>query len=223
MIKVLINSGKGGVGKTTIAIGIAKEIQKLGIKVGILDLDINCPNIPEFMNIDRNVILSETGIEPRDINGIEVMSVGLFINTDIAVMWSGDRRSMAIEQLINKVNWTCDVLIIDSPPGTGEEITTIIKSFTPDAIFLVTTGHKASISDIERTLTMIDVLDARDKFKGIIVNMSYIICAHCGEKNKLFNDGDLEHLNELILAKVPYCEDISPYLEEVTSKIKEVM
>ncbi len=223
MKRILVCSGKGGVGKTTLAIGIAKEIQKQGRKVGILDIDIDTPNIPEFMNIDRKVKLSDAGIEPRLVDDIEIMSIGLLIDTSIAVMWDGSRRSMAIEQLMNKVNWTCDVLIIDSPPGTTEEVMTIIKNFTPEAIFLVTTGHKASISDIERTLTMIDVLDARKKFKGIIMNMSHILCAECGHKTKLFDDGDLEHLEDEILTKIPYCDDISPYLEPVTEEIMKVI
>ncbi len=226
MKKVLITSGKGGVGKTTIAIAIAKLLAKSGFKVGILDVDIDCPNVPEFTGIeDRDLDLSENGIIPKVTeDGIEIMSVGFMADTSLAIMWNGERRSMAIDQMINKVDWTCDVLVIDSPPGTTEELMTVISKFNPDAIVVVTTNHKASVADVKRTLAMIRLLKAESKVVGIIKNMAYYICAKCGEKTFLF-DGDKDReIDNMTIAEIPFIQDgekLDEYLEDAVTVISD--
>ncbi len=220
MKKVLITSGKGGVGKTTIAIAIAKLLAKSGFKVGILDVDIDCPNVPEFTGIeDRDLDLSENGIIPKVTeDGIEIMSVGFMADTSLAIMWNGERRSMAIDQMINKVDWTCDVLVIDSPPGTTEELMTVISKFSPDVIVIVTTNHKASVADVKRTLAMIKLLNAESKVVGIIKNMTYILCPRCDEKIPLFDGDNDEEINKMVIAELPLIqnnEKLDEYLEDV--------
>jgi len=205
MKKILIASGKGGVGKTTIAIHIAERLAKTGISVGLLDIDIDTPNIPEFLGIsDRDLKLTEEGIEPKLINKIEVMSIGFVADTGLAIMWDGSRRAMAIDQMMTHVDWKCDVLVIDSPPGTGEELITIVEKFKPDGIIIVTTNHKASIADVKRTITMINRLNSGDKIIGIIKNMTYIRCYECDNIIDLFESEKDEEIDKYIIAELPY-------------------
>lgn len=231
MIKILVTSGKGGTGKTTIATTIARKLKDSGLRVGILDIDIDTPNLPEMLNItERDLELSDEGIIPKLQDGIEVMSIGFMINSDIAVLWNGDRRAMAITQMMTKVDWTCDVLIIDSPPGTGEELLTIVEKFKPEGIIIVTTSHKASISDIKRTLAMLTLLKAESTVIGIIKNMHYIYCANCNIKTMLF-EGELDaDIEEKVIATLPYHnetigaqEDFNIQLEPVIKHITDMV
>ncbi len=226
MKKLLIASDKGGVGKTTMTIKIAKMLSDIH-NVGILDIDIENPNTPEIMNIEeRDVELSDEGIVPKLVDNIEVMSIGLMVNTDIAVLWSGERRVMAIDQLMNKVDWQCDVLVIDTPAGTGDEIKSIISKFNPDGIIIVTTNHKASISGAKRTLAMINVLGVRKKLIGIIKNMTYINCTACGAKSVIFDSGKDEEIDNLVIAEVPYVnqeEEMTDFLSDAVIRIEEVL
>lgn len=233
MKKFIVMSGKGGVGKTTISVAITRALALRGYSVGILDIDIDTPNVPEAMGInEHDVELSETGIIPKYIDGIEMMSVGFMADNSLAIMWDGNRRTMVIDQMINKVDWNCEVLIIDSPPGTTEEVMYVIKKFKPDGIIIVSTDEKATISDVKRTLAMINLLNSSGKIIGIVKNGTHIIC-NCGEKLQLhdgFNDPDID---KLIIDEVPYILPINRgntaegtvenYLEKTVEKIIEVI
>lgn len=226
MKKILVCSGKGGVGKTTISVAITRGLASRGYKVGILDIDIDTPNLPEFMGImERDVELSDTGIMPKYIDGIEMMSVGFMADNSLAIMWGGNRRTMVIDQMINKVDWNCEVLIIDSPPGTTEEVTSVIKKFKPDGIVIVSTDEKATISDVKRTLAMIDILEARKKVLGVVKNGTYIICNKCHEEIRLHSGANDPEIDKLTLDEVPYLvpdhEDyrVQDYLEKTIDKI----
>lgn len=224
MKKILICSGKGGVGKSTISVAIARLLRDSGFRVGVLDVDVDCPNIPEMMNItERDLELSDTGIVPKIVDDMEVMSIGLVASTDLAIMWDSNRRSMSIDQMVNKVDWNCDVLVIDSSPGTSDEVMTVIKKFNPDGIVIVTTNHKASIADVKRTLAMIDVLGARKKLIGIIKNMTYICCKKCGEKMKIFKSDKDDEIEKLVISDIPYSDDISDSVSPAVDKIIEVL
>lgn len=231
MKKILVMSGKGGVGKSTIAVAITKALAARGYMVGILDIDVDTPNIPEFMGItDRDVELSETGIMPKWVDGIEVMSTGLMADNSLAIMWGGDRRTMVLDQMITKVDWTCEVLLIDSPPGTTEEVMTIIKKYKPEGIIIVSTDEKATISDVKRTLAMIKLLESSKKILGIVKNGSYIICAKCGEELRLHSGANDEDIDKLVIDEVPYIlpidsenDKVENYLENTISKIIEVI
>ncbi len=230
MKKILICSGKGGVGKSTIAVAITKGLALHGYKVGIIDIDIDTPNLPEFMGItERDVELSDVGILPKYIDGIEMMSVGLMADNDLAIMWDGNRRTMVIDQMISKVDWNCEVLIIDSPPGTTEEVMTVIKKYKPEGIIIVSTDEKATISDVKRTLAMIRLLDSSKKILGIVKNGTYITCK-CGEELRLHSGANDPDIDKLVLDEVPYIlpansenEKVEDYLEKTISKIIEVI
>jgi len=230
MKKILVMSGKGGVGKSTVSVGITKALALRDYKVGILDIDIDTPNIPEFMGIEeRDVELSETGIMPKFIDGIEMMSVGFMADNSLAIMWDGNRRTMVIDQMINKVDWNCEVLIIDSPPGTTEEVMTVIKKFKPDGIIIVSTDEKATISDVKRTLAMIKILESSDKILGIVKNGSYIMCK-CGEELRLHSGASDSEIDKLVIDEIPYIlpinsdkERVEFYLDKTIEKIIEVI
>jgi len=231
MKKILVMSSKGGTGKSTIAVAITKVLASRGYKMGILDVDIDCPNIPEYMSVtERDVELSETGIMPKFVGGVELMSTGFMADTDLAIMWSEDRRSMVIDQMISKVDWTCEILIIDSPPGTTGEVTTIIKKYKPDGIILVSTDQKATISDIKRALAMIKILESKNKILGVIKNGTYCVCPECKEELRLHEGTNNSEIDKLVLDEIPYIlpantenEKIEDYLDNTIAKIIEVI
>lgn len=231
MKKILVMSGKGGVGKSTIAVAITKALAARGYKVGILDVDIDCPNLPEFMGVtDRDVELSETGIMPKWVDGIEMMSIGFVADNTLAIMWQSDRRSMAIDQMITKVDWSCEVLVIDSPPGTTDEVMSVVKKYKPDGIVIVSTDESATISDVKRTLAMIRLLESSKKILGIVKNGSYINCAKCGEELRLHSGANDPEIDRLTIDEVPYIlpvnsesDRIEDHLDKTIAKIIEVI
>ena len=226
MKKILVCSGKGGVGKTTIAVSIARALAVRGYKIGILDIDIDTPNLPEFVGItERDIELSETGILPKYVEDIQMMSVGFVADNNLAIMWDSDRRTRVIDQLMTKVEWTCEVLIIDSPPGTTEEVMTIIKKFKPDGIIIVSTDEAATISDVKRTLAMIRILESNKKILGVVKNGTYIVCK-CGEELRLHSGASDPEIDKLVLDEIPYIlpinsdnEKVENYLEKTIAKI----
>ena len=230
MKKILVCSGKGGVGKTTISVAITRRLAAQGYKVGILDIDVDTPNLPEFMGItERDVELSDSGIMPKFVDDIEMMSVGFMADTNLAIMWGGDRRTMVIDQMINKVDWNCDVLVIDSPPGTTEEVMSVIKKFKPEGIVIVSTDEKATVSDVKRTLAMIKILDSSKKILGIVNNGTYIKCK-CGEHIRLHSGYNDPEINKLVIEEVPYIipidsdtDKIENYLDKTIDRINEVI
>ncbi len=228
--KILVMSGKGGVGKSTISVALTRALALRGYKAGILDIDIDTPNIPEFMGVmERDVELSDSGIMPKYVDGIEMMSVGFMADNDLAIMWDGNRRNMVIDQMMNKVDWTCEVLVIDSPPGTTEEVMMVIKKFKPDGIIIVSTDEKATISDVKRTLAMINILEARKSLLGIVKNGTYITCK-CGEELRLHDGANDPEIDKLVIDEVPYIlpensdkDQVGFYLEKTIEKIRKVI
>lgn len=179
MIKILVCSGKGGVGKTTISVAIAKELSKRGHAVALVDADIDTPNVPEFVGIDHKVGTGEK-IKPIVDGNLEMISLGFIINDIDFVSWSGEKRGMAVQQLVEMVDWNSNTeyMVIDSAPGTSDEIQYIINAFHPDNVFIISTPHPASISDVKRTISMLNKNES--VIDGIIMNMSEIVCPDCG-------------------------------------------
>ena len=207
---IAVCSGKGGVGKTTISVELAKALSKRGHKVGLLDIDIDTPNVNEFMDIN-DVFEANEQIEPIVKDGIEVASVGFMLDADTVVLWDGNKRSMLIEQFMEHVNWSCDILIVDTPPGTNDEIVTLLTSFTPDGVVLVTTGHRASLADVRRSLKLLSM--SKINVIGVVNNMSSIECSDCGCVMQLYDSIHDTTIAPLIIADIPFMKSAHDYDE----------
>jgi Mrp family chromosome partitioning ATPase len=200
--KVLICSGKGGVGKTTVAVELAKSLEEEGFKIGLVDADIDGPNIPEFTNIHQEVSIGEK-IKPVIRNNMEIISLGFMIRDTDFVAWPSDRRAMAVQQLVENIDWSNDLdyMIIDTPPGTSDEVEYVAGYFKPEYVFVISTPHDASISDVKRTIGMLN--NFKSKIKGIVFNMCVIKCPKCGEI--VYSKEVPESIMDIpVIAELPY-------------------
>jgi ATP-binding protein involved in chromosome partitioning len=211
-----ISSGKGGVGKSTVAVNLAAALQQQGAKVGLLDADIYGPNVPQMLGLgqaDVNVINTARGQQflPLEAHGIKVMSVGLLAQPDHPLAWRGPVLHKIITQFIQDVQWgELDYLLIDLPPGTGDAQITIVQESPICGVLLVTTPQQVAIADVRRSIHMFRQVGV--PVLGIVENMSYLICNHCHEPTPIFGSGGGQRLaTELqtsLLGKVP----ISPQI-----------
>ncbi len=190
--KILVLSGKGGVGKSTLTVNLARAMHKKGKKVGILDTDIHGPNIPRMLGIEgKSIIADQNGrMLPFEIElNFKVLSVSFLLEkSDQAVIWRGPLKYQMIKRFLEEVEWgELDYLFIDSPPGTGDEPLSI-GQLIPDAkAMIVTTPQDVSILDSTKAVTFVKTL--RLEMLGIVENMSGFICPHCGKETELFKKG----------------------------------
>jgi len=213
--KLLVLSGKGGVGKSTVAVNLAWALSQKGIKVGILDVDIHGPNVPKMLGIeDARLMSSEKTIEPASVgNNLKVISIAFLLSSsDAPVIWRGPLKMAAIRQFLSDVNWgELDYLVIDAPPGTGDEplsVCQLIKDITGAVI--VTTPQEISLLDVKKSISFIKQLNV--PLTGIIENMSGFVCPHCGKTTDIFKTGGGKRIaNELnipFLGSIPLESDI---------------
>jgi Mrp family chromosome partitioning ATPase len=195
--KLVIMSGKGGVGKTTVTVNLAQALALKGYKVGILDADITGPNVPKMLGIKPmppNV--TPAGIFPAEIGDISLISMALLMPTEeSAVIWRGPLIMGMIEQFLADVVWgELDHLIVDLPPGTGDETLSIMQFLKDDmdGVITVTTPQEVALLDARKGIVMSREMGVR--VIGIIENMSGLVCPHCGEKINLFKAGNGEKL-----------------------------
>jgi ATP-binding protein involved in chromosome partitioning len=207
--KILILSGKGGVGKSTVAVNLAMVLMLEGMKVGLLDCDIHGPSIPKMLNLEGSQVKStENSLLPVELGGLKVMSIGFFIdNPDDAVIWRGPMKYSAIKQFLGEVEWgELDYLIIDLPPGTGDEPLSLIQLIdNPTGAVVVTTPQDVSTSDVRRSISFCRQLKL--PVLGVVENMSGFICPHCGETTDIFKTGGGQKMAEQMgvpfLGKIP--------------------
>jgi len=190
--KLIIISGKGGVGKTTVAVNLAYGLAVKGKKVGILDVDIHGPNIAKMLGIENTRLLAyDSGIEPvRVLDNLKAISLALMIkDQDQPVIWRGPLKMITIKQFLSDVNWgELDYLIIDSPPGTGDEPLSVCQLILDiDGAVIVTTPQDVAVLDSRKCVGFARQL--KIPFLGIIENMSGFTCPHCGKKIDLFGKG----------------------------------
>jgi ATP-binding protein involved in chromosome partitioning len=192
---IAVASGKGGVGKTTVAINLALALRGEGFQVGLLDADIYGPSVPVMTGISERPCVEHEMIVPLEKFDIKIMSIGFMIDENQPVIWRGPLVSNAIREFLDKVMWgNLDYLVVDLPPGTGDPSITIAQSIPDASIVIVTTPQEVSLSDVKKAITMFRKMNTR--ILGIVENMSYFECAHSAEKIEIFGTGGGEKLSQ---------------------------
>ncbi|MFA4719445.1 Mrp/NBP35 family ATP-binding protein [Pyrococcus kukulkanii] len=216
--KIAVLSGKGGVGKSTVAVNLTAALAKMGYFVGILDADIHGPNVAKMLGVDKAEVFAEKFddghfemIPPMadfmgQVTPIKVMSMGMMVPEDQPIIWRGALVTKAIKQLLGDVKWgELDFMIIDFPPGTGDEILTVVQSIQLDAAIIVTTPQEVALLDTGKAVNMMKKMEV--PYIAVVENMSYLICPHCGNKIDIFGEGGGEKLAEKegvdFLGKIP--------------------
>jgi len=208
--KLLILSGKGGVGKSTVAANLAVSLAAAGKTVGLLDVDIHGPSIPKLMGLEgRRPTMDGAQVGPLQVaDNLKVMSIAFLLDSHTdAVIWRGPRKYGVIRQFLKDVAWgQLDYLVVDSPPGTGDEPLSVAQLVgSPAGAVIVTTPQDLSISDVRRCVSFCNALSL--PVVGIVENMSGLICPHCGERINLFKTGGgqalAEEMNVPFLGRIP--------------------
>jgi ATP-binding protein involved in chromosome partitioning len=185
---IAVASGKGGVGKSTISVNLAATLAFYGARVGILDADIYGPNIPHMMGVREPPAVNGEMIIPPISYGVKVMSIAFFTPPDTAVIWRGPLVAGAIRDFLTKVQWgDLDYLIVDLPPGTGDAPLTLAQMAALSGVLIVTTPQDVALRVALKSLHMFRKLDA--PIIGLVENMSYFLCPHCGSRHHVFGDG----------------------------------
>ena len=225
---ILVLSGKGGVGKSTVAVNLALELAEKGFNVGVLDVDIHGPSIPGMFGIENSRLNSdgEKMIPVQYKNNLNIISIGFLLeNKKDAVIWRGPMKYSVIKQFVTDVEWgNLDYLIVDCPPGTGDEPLSVVQLLGKSAsAIVVTTPQRVSIDDVRKSITFCEKLNL--EVLGIVENMSGFVCPHCHEEVDIFNSGGGEKLgaemNVPFLGKVPIdqtivkaCDEGKPFISE---------
>lgn len=196
--KVIVLSGKGGVGKSMVAVNLAVALMMSGKRVGLLDVDIHGPSIPTMVGLERETIQgSEEGLLPIELGEMKVMSIGFLLrNQDDAVIWRGPMKMGIIKQFLKDVAWgDLDFLIIDSPPGTGDEPLSVCQLIgTLDGAVIVTTPQKVATVDVRKSITFCRQLQV--PVLGVVENMSGFACPKCGEVTQILRSGGGKRIAE---------------------------
>lgn len=189
--KLLVMSGKGGVGKSTMAVNLALALAGEGKKVGLLDVDLHGPSLPTMLGLSESQIFSnEEGIIPLEFEGVKLMSIGFMLTSaDQAMIMRGPMKHGAIQQFLADVNWgELDYLVIDCPPGTGDEPLSAAQLLGEGAAaVVVTTPQDVALVDVDKSISFCRELNLN--LLGVIENMSGFICPHCGEESDIFKRG----------------------------------
>ena len=201
-----VASGKGGVGKSTVAVNIATALAMDGAKVGLVDADVYGPSIPLMFGINERPKVVNGKLQPLQRYGVKVMSIGFLVDPMEAVIWRGPMASGAVKQFISDVNWgELDYLIFDLPPGTGDIQLTLVQTIPLTGAMIVTTPQDVALADAKKGLVMFNRVNVPEL--GIIENMSYFICGHCGQRENIFDNGGgkrtAENLNVPFLGEIP--------------------
>ncbi len=194
---VAVASGKGGVGKTTVAVNLAIALERMGAAVGLLDADVYGPNVPLMLGTEEQPqAISEREILPVGAYGLKLISMGLLNPGDKPMIWRGPMLHSVMQQFLRSVVWgTLDYLIVDLPPGTGDVQLSLIQTVSLTGAVLVTTPSVVALADVRKAMEMfrqvnVDVL-------GVVENMSYLLCPHCQERVDVFGQGEGRKLAEL--------------------------
>ena len=202
---VAIASGKGGVGKSTVCVSLAVALARTGARVGLLDTDIYGPSIPIMMGVKEQPELREQKLIPISKYGVKLMSIGFLISEDTPLIWRGPMVMKAVEQLLTDVDWgELDYLMIDLPPGTGDVQLTLAQKVPMTGAVIVTTPQDVALLDVVRGISMFKKLNV--PILGIIENMSFFQCPHCGERTEIFSHGGGEAASRKL--EVPFLGEV---------------
>jgi len=205
--KIAVASGKGGVGKSTVSTNLALALRRLGYTVGLLDADIYGPSQQMMLGIEGRPQIDETDekIIPMENHGIKTMSLGLITDPDTPVIWRGPMVMKALDQFLTDVKWgTLDFMIIDLPPGTGDAQLTLTQKVPLTGAVVVTTPQDVALIDARKGLAMFRKVNV--PVIGLIENMSYFICKHCGEREEIFGHGGGKKTAEML--GVPFLGEV---------------
>ncbi len=192
---IAVSSGKGGVGKSTVAVNLAVSLQQLGARVGILDTDVYGPNVPIMMGGHDTPLVKGNTIIPPVYHGVKTMSIGLLNPGDKAVVWRGPMLHSAVQQFLRQVEWgELDYLVIDMPPGTGDVQLSLAQTTSLAGAVLVTTPQEVALGDVRKAYSMFEQLNVH--ILGIVENMSYFEVPTNGERYYIFGNGGGEALAE---------------------------
>ncbi|MDH5467943.1 MAG: Mrp/NBP35 family ATP-binding protein [Candidatus Aminicenantes bacterium] len=195
--RLLVFSGKGGVGKSTVSANLSLALARKGLKVGLLDVDIHGPNIAKMLGAeDKRLDISPEGIKPvRAAENVKLVSMSFLLHDpNLPVIWRGPMKMKAIQQFLGDVDWgELDWLIIDSPPGTGDEPLSVAQLIPATGAIVVTTPQEVSLMDSRKAVVFAHKLNLR--IVGIIENMSGMVCPHCRKKINLFKEGGGEKVS----------------------------
>ncbi len=189
---IAIGSGKGGVGKTTVAVNLAVALAKMGYKTGLLDADIYGPNVPLMMSTSQQPrVLTQNRIEPLQNFGVKVISVGLLNPGDKPLVWRGPMLHSIIRQFLQQVEWgELDYLVVDLPPGTGDVVISLFQTVPLTGAVVVSTPSDVSLQDGRKAIEMFRT--ARVDILGLVENMSHFVCPHCHQEIDIFSKGGVE-------------------------------
>jgi Mrp family chromosome partitioning ATPase len=242
--KLLVMSGKGGVGKTSLAVYLALGLAKKGYQVGLLDVDLHGPDVPRMLGISGHFEMDAEGhlIPYRYSDHLQVISIeGLLHDRDEAVIWRGPLKHSYIRQSMSQVNWgELDFLVIDSPPGTGDEPLSVAQTISGVQAVIVTTPQEISLADVRKAINFCRKVEM--PILGLVENMSGLVCPHCGGEIRLFSQGGGQKTAALtkvpLLASLPFdlrvvesgdlgkplieASDHSPFIQALTALVDEV-
>jgi ATP-binding protein involved in chromosome partitioning len=185
---IAVSSGKGGVGKSTVAVNLAVALAQWGVKVGLVDTDVYGPNVPIMMGIDEEPLVQGQKLLPLEAHQVKVMSIGFLNRGDRPVIWRGPMLGTAVRQFLYDVIWgELDYLIVDMPPGTGDVQLSLAQMVPVQGAVLVTTPQEVAMADVRKAINMFDQVHI--PVFGVVENMSYFICPNCSEKHSIFGSG----------------------------------
>jgi ATP-binding protein involved in chromosome partitioning len=203
---IAVASGKGGVGKSTTAVNLALGLASLGLRVGILDADIYGPSLPKLLAIkERPQTLGGTRLKPITRYGLTVMSIGFLIDEETPMIWRGPMVISALTQMLREVEWgALDVMVVDMPPGTGDAQLTMAQQVPLKGAVIVSTPQDLALIDARRGISMFKRVNV--PVLGVIENMSYFLCPHCGTRSDIFSHGGARHEAERL--GVPFLGEV---------------
>lgn len=206
-----VASGKGGVGKSTVAVNTALALQEKGFRVGLLDVDIYGPSLPTMLGISGRPSVSDRRIVPLKAHGLSVMSLGFLMDEDTPVIWRGPIVTGIIRQFLRDVDWSGhDYLVVDMPPGTGDAQLALAQTVPVDGAMVVTTPSELALTDAARGFEMFNTLNV--EVMGIVSNMSRHICPECGHESHIFGENTVEEeanrLDSELLGDIPLDPDV---------------